>query len=138
VSQLGHESYRQEPALSLQYRTSKSLGNGARLHVPETGAALEEAESGKNGRCFRAVLVREPANPDDEGAIAVYASGIRLGYLRPRASGPPSQATLERGSGKRAKPWLVSRMVPFARFGALLPLRVRYEPTVKGRDESER
>jgi HIRAN domain len=44
--------------------------------------ALEVAQEEPERRWFRAVLVREPDNPHDSNAVAVYAEGGKqLGYL---------------------------------------------------------
>jgi len=47
-----------------------------------TDYALEVAHAEPDRRWFRAILVREPTNPYDSNAIAVYAEGgQQIGYL---------------------------------------------------------
>ena len=51
---------------------------------------------------MKLALVREPANPYDANAVAVYMDGLKLGFV-PRAANRPVAALLDRGQQVRAE-----------------------------------
>jgi hypothetical protein len=73
------ESYRQDELRALAGRTS----DATEFRKDLVDYAAEVADSEPDRRWFMAVLVREPDNPEDENAVAVYAqAGGKVGYLR--------------------------------------------------------
>jgi hypothetical protein len=72
------ESHRQEALEAV----SKTATDAAPFLRDLCDFALEVAQDEPERRWFRAVLVREPENPYDSNAVAVYAEGGRhVGYL---------------------------------------------------------
>ena len=72
------ESYRQEELRVLAGRTT----DVSEFREELVDYAAEVADSEPDRRWFRGVLAREPGNPKDENAIAVYAqAGGKVGYL---------------------------------------------------------
>jgi hypothetical protein len=72
------ESHRQD---ALKLVATKTTGSAQFLN-DLSGHARKVAQQELDGRWFRAVLIREPDNPVDRNAIAVFADGVgRIGYL---------------------------------------------------------
>jgi hypothetical protein len=73
------DAYRQEELRALAARTT----DAGEFREELVDYAAEVADSEPDRRWFRAVLVREPDNPKDDKAIAVYSQGGgKVGYLR--------------------------------------------------------
>jgi hypothetical protein len=73
------ESYRQDQLHALASRTTDATAFRNDL----VDYAAEVAETEPDRRWFLALLVREPDNPEDSGAVAVHAAGGgKLGYLK--------------------------------------------------------
>jgi hypothetical protein len=98
------ESYRQEELRALSPRTT----DAGEFREELVDYAAEVADSEPDRRWFRAVLVREPDNPKDANAIAVYAqAGGKVGYLRredARRYGQVFESLEKRGYGAAACP----------------------------------
>jgi hypothetical protein len=117
------ESYRQE-ALA---RVASGCTDRSPYLGELTGYARARAKEDEDGRWFRALLLREPDNPVDRDAVAVFADGVgHIGYLSSEDAveyGPVFDALGRRGRTVGACPAILIGGGPGKpNYGALLCL----------------